>query len=85
MTPSLIFAALWVIAATGVAFLPVRRQIIPGTVLGLAALGLIVWIGIDHGWIWALPALLAFVSLFRNGFKVIPMLMRGEKIVIPEE
>ncbi|GGD42626.1 DUF2484 family protein [Sinisalibacter lacisalsi] len=85
MTPSLVFAALWVIAATAVAFLPIRRQIIPGAALGLAGLALIVWIGVDHGWLWALPAFLAFASLFRNGFKAIPALIRGEKLEIPDE
>jgi Protein of unknown function (DUF2484) len=85
MTPSLIAAALWVIAASLIAFLPIRRQIIPGSILGLAGLGLIVWIGLENGWVWTVIALLAFVSLFRNGFKAIPMLLRGEKIEIPDE
>lgn len=85
MTPSLIAAALWVVAATLTAFLPIRRQIVPGTLLGLAGLGLVVWIGQENGWIWTVIALLAFVSLFRNGFKVIPALLRGEKITIPDE
>ncbi|SMH54039.1 DUF2484 family protein [Maritimibacter sp. HL-12] len=85
MTPSLIFAALWVIAATAVAFLPIRRQIVPGALLGLAGLALIVWVGIDHGWLWALLACLAFASLFRNGIRAIPALIRGEKIEIPDE
>jgi len=85
MTPSLIAACLWVVAATLLAFLPVRRQILPGTLLGLAGLGIVVWIGWENGWVWTLIALLAFASLFRNGFKVIPMLIRGEKIEIPDQ
>jgi len=85
MTPSLVAACLWVVAATALAFLPIRRQIVPGTILGLAGLGIIVWIGWENGWIWTVVALLAFASLFRNGFRVIPALIRGEKIEIPDE
>ena len=85
MTPSLIAACLWVVAATALAFLPIRRQILPGSLLGLAGLGLIVWIGYENGWIWSVVALLAFASLFRNGFKAIPALLRGEKPEIPDQ
>lgn len=85
MTPSLIAGALWVLAATLTAFLPIRKQIIPGTILGLGGLGLLIWIGAENGWIWTALGFLAFASLFRNGFKVIPMLLRGEKIEIPDE
>ncbi len=43
-----------------------RAQMIPGIALLVAAPTLIVWIGVAHGWLWAVPALLAFVSMFRN-------------------
>lgn len=85
MTPSLIALCVWVLLATPLAFLPIRKQVIPGSILGLAGLALLVWIGFENGWVWTLVGFLAFASLFRNGFKVIPMLIRGEKIVIPEE
>jgi len=85
MTPSLIAASLWVVAATLVAFLPIRRQILPATLLGLAGLAILVWIGVEKGWVWTILGLLGFASLFRNGFKALPALLRGEKIEIPEE
>lgn len=59
-------AVIWALAATATAFLPMRRQMIPGLILLAAAPVLLVWIGIAHGWLWAVPALLAFVSMFRN-------------------
>lgn len=66
MSPPLIAAALWVIAASVVAFLPMRRQFAPGLVLlGLAPV-LIVWIGMLHGWLWALIGLGGFISMFRR-------------------
>lgn len=85
MTPSLIAACLWVLGATATAFLPIRKQIIPGTLLGLGGIAIMIWIGFDHGWVWTAAAFLAFASMFRNGFKVIPMLLRGEKIEIPDD
>lgn len=65
MTPE-IAAIFWVLAATLTALLPYRLQFPPGiTLLALAPL-LIVWIGMVHGWLWAVPALLAFLSMFRK-------------------
>jgi hypothetical protein len=57
---------LWVFAATGIAMLPMRRQMLPGFGLLIAAPVIIVWIGAAHGpWIAALAAL-AFLSVFRR-------------------
>ncbi len=66
MSAPLIAAALWVIAASVVAFLPMRLQFAPGLVLLVAAPLLIVWIGIVHGWLWAVLGVGAFVSMFRR-------------------
>lgn len=66
MSLPLIIAALWVIAASIVAFLPMRRQFAPGLVLLVAAPVLIIWIGAEHGWIWAMIGLGAFLSMFRR-------------------
>ncbi|MCI2393479.1 DUF2484 family protein [Aliiroseovarius sediminis] len=66
MSPSLIAAAVWVIAASAVAFLPMRRQFGPGFVLLAAAPVLIIWIGAAHGWIWSAIGLGAFISMFRR-------------------
>lgn len=65
MTP-LVFGALWVLAATATAFLPMRRQMIPGLALLIAAPFLLVWIGAAHGWLWLAFGLFAFVSMFRR-------------------
>lgn len=66
MSLPLIISALWVIAASIVAFLPMRRQFAPGLVLLIAAPVLIVWIGAEHGWLWAMIGLGAFLSMFRR-------------------
>ncbi len=66
MTAPLILACLWALAATGVAFLPMRRQMVPGLALLLVAPVLIVWIGVAVGWGWAVAGLAAFLSMFRN-------------------
>ena len=65
MTP-LVLGALWVLAATATAFLPMRRQMIPGLALLIAAPVLLVWIGLSHGWLWVAFGLFAFVSMFRR-------------------
>lgn len=62
----LLAACLWVMAATATALLPMRRQILPGLALLAAAPVLIVWIGWQHGVLWALLCVAAFVSMFRR-------------------
>ncbi len=66
MSLSLAMAIAWVFAATFVAFLPMRRQYLPGVALLLAAPVLIGFLGYQHGWFAAAGALAAFVSMFRN-------------------
>lgn len=66
MSLPLVLACLWVLAAAATAMLPMRAQMVPGLALLLAAPVLILLIGASHGWLWAIPALLAFVSMFRN-------------------
>lgn len=63
---SAVAAILWVLAATVTAFLPYRRQFPPGIALLILAPVLIVWIGYENGWLWIVPAVLAFLSMFRN-------------------
>ena len=65
MTP-LVLGGLWVLAATATAFLPMRRQRVPGLALLVAAPGLLVWIGLAHGWLWLAFGLFAFASMFRR-------------------
>ncbi len=66
VSPPLVLACLWAVAAAGVAMLPMRRQMLPGLALLLAAPLLIVWIGARHGWVVAGLGLLAFLSMFRR-------------------
>jgi uncharacterized protein DUF2484 len=66
MNLSVIAAVIWVFAATGVAMLPMRRQFPPGFVLLIAAPFLIVWLGLDFGWLVGVGALAGFLSMFRN-------------------
>jgi hypothetical protein len=66
MSAALILGCLWVLAAAVTAMLPMRRQYVPGITLLIAAPLLIAFIWYQHGWIAGLPALLAFLSMFRN-------------------
>lgn len=66
MSLALICGCIWVIAAAGVATLPMRHQFAPGLVLLVAAPLLILWIGATHGWVWAALGLFAFLSMFRR-------------------
>ncbi|KCV83109.1 hypothetical protein ATO10_00070 [Actibacterium atlanticum] len=71
MTASLILAALWVLAATGVAFLPMRYQYIPGLALLIAAVPLLVFLANQHS-VWIVLAVLAAIlSMFRRPLKAL--------------
>ncbi|MCB2126255.1 MAG: DUF2484 family protein [Rhodobacteraceae bacterium] len=66
MTAPIVAACLWVVAATAVAFLPMRFQRIVGLPLVASALLLIVWLSrAVSPWI-GVAALAAFVSMFRK-------------------
>lgn len=65
MSP-LVLGAAWVIAAAGVAMLPMRRQMVPGLCLLIAAPMLLIWIGVAEGWPWAAFGVFAFGSMFRR-------------------
>ncbi len=63
---AVVLACLWVLAATLVAMLPMRWQILPGLALLAAAVPLIWRLGAEYGvWLAAL-ALLALLSMFRR-------------------
>ena len=80
----LVLSALWVVAATIVAFLPMRHQYAPGIFLLLAAPALIFFIGRELGWLAAGLALLAFLSMFRNPLRYFWKRARGQKPEIPK-
>ncbi|MFC6688226.1 DUF2484 family protein [Jhaorihella thermophila] len=77
MSVPVISAALWAVAATFVALLPMRRQFVPGLALLIAAPGLILWLGAQHGWGWSFAAALGFVSMFRRPLAFIARRMTG--------
>lgn len=79
MSLSLIIGCLWVLAATIVAFLPFRAQFPPGIALLILAPGVLGWIAWDHGLLWGLAGLLAFVSMFRNPLVYFWRRARGER------
>ena len=83
MSASLFIAALWALAATCVALLPMRYQYVPGVALLVAAPLLIGFIGYQHG-IWiALLGLAGFVSMFRNPLIYFYRRFRGETPEVP--
>ncbi|MGJ8544979.1 MAG: DUF2484 family protein [Sulfitobacter sp.] len=74
----------WVFASAAVAMMPMRRQYVPGVILLIAAPVLIVMIGVQQGWIFALLALAAFVSMFRNPLRYLVARLRGQNPEIPK-
>ncbi|MCE8008917.1 DUF2484 family protein [Aestuariivita sp.] len=77
MSLSIAIAVLWAIASTIVAFLPMRHQYIPGATLMLAAPLVILGLGAQHGWIWVIPAVLGFASMYRNPLRYLWRKWRG--------
>lgn len=80
MSPPLVLAALWVIAASVTAMLPMRLQIYPGIPLLLAVPVLLVWIGIAHGIWWVVAGLLAVGSMFRRPLHYLFLRLTGRKV-----
>lgn len=84
MTPSLITGCIWVPLAVITALLPMRMQYVPGIGLLLLAPVLIIWIGLDYGWLVAVLAVAAFVLMFRNLLRYIYRRLKGEHPEIPQ-
>lgn len=84
MSASVLASALWALAATIVAFLPMRHQYIPGVTLLVLAPGLIIWLGVQHGWLISLLALAGFVSMFRNPLRYFWRKWRGDAPELPK-
>ena len=83
MSLSLILAAVWVVAATFVAFLPMRFQYAPGLLLLIAAPALIIFLGLENGIWMALAGLAGFISMFRNPLIYFWRRARGESPEVP--
>ncbi len=84
MSQSLLLGCLWVVAATIVAMLPMRRQFGPGIALLIAAPVLVWFIGHQHGWILAGAGLAAVLSMFRKPLRFIFAKIRGQKPEVPK-
>lgn len=85
MSLPLFLGAIWVIAATVTALLPMRMQYVPGLSLLIAAPVLLIWIGVEHGWWVAALGLAGFVSMFRNPLRYFWRRARGEQPELPKE
>ena len=71
MSAPLVLGCLWVLAAAATAMLPMRLQYAPGIALLVLAPLLIGWIAVAHGWLPALVAVAALVSMFRNPLRIL--------------
>lgn len=85
ISSSLLAACIWVVAATVVAMLPMRRQMVPGLALLIAAPAVIGFVGYQHGAIFAVLGLAGFVSMFRNPLRYLWKRARGERPDLPPE
>ncbi len=85
MSTSLILGCFWVLASAVTAMLPMRRQMVPGISLLLAAPVLLWFIAQDYGiWVFALT-LLAAVSMFRNPLIYFARRAMGLPVSLPAE
>jgi len=85
MTLPLILGCVWIVTAAVTAMLPMRGQMVPGSMLLMAAPVLLVWIGLTHGWIWLVPGLAAFASMFRNPLIYMARRAIGQRPELPAE
>lgn len=85
MSTSLILGCLWVLASTATAMLPMRRQMIPGVALLIAAPVLLWFIAAEHGLIVFGLTLLAALSLFRNPIIYFARRAMGLPVSLPVE
>lgn len=85
MTLTILLAALWGVAATIVAFLPMRLQYAPGLALMIAAPLLVVLLAVQVHWLVGLGALLGFVSMFRNPLRYFWRKWRGLPSDLPPD
>ena len=84
MSWSLTLGALYVICAAIVAMLPIRRQYWPEGIMLLLAPVLLGFIGYQHGWIWFVIGMFAFLSMFRNPLRYLWKKARGEHVELAE-
>ncbi|MDG4647685.1 DUF2484 family protein [Roseibacterium sp. SDUM158017] len=66
MPLSLTLSCLWVLAAAIVAMLPMRLQYAPGLALLVLAPPLVVYVGVQVGWVWVAIVVFAVLSMYRR-------------------
>ncbi|OWU80519.1 DUF2484 family protein [Phaeobacter sp. 22II1-1F12B] len=84
MNAVILVAVLWVFAATAVALLPMRLQMIPGLALLIAAPALIGAITLEFGWLAGIAGLAGFLSMFRHPLRYFWRKWRGQETGVPE-
>ena len=82
MTALFWMALTWVLCATAVGRMPVQQRILPGTVLLMAAVPILLMILFQVGFLAAILALAAILSMFPNPVRLAMAYYRGEKVVI---
>jgi hypothetical protein len=85
MSTPLVLGGLWVLASALTAMLPMRHQMAPGLALLIAAPVLLVWIALEHGWVWLAFGLFAFVSMFRNPLRYFLRRALGRPAPLPKD
>ncbi|MGC1494265.1 MAG: DUF2484 family protein [Sulfitobacter sp.] len=80
MTPLFWISVTWVLAATAVGRLPLQQRTLPGAVLALAAVPIILSLGIQVGWLMALLGVAAVISCYPNIYRLALARWRGEKV-----
>jgi hypothetical protein len=85
MSTPLVLGCIWVLASAILAMLPMKRQMVPGVALLVAAPLLLVWIGYVHGWLWLALGLFAFLSMFRNPLRYFLRRALGLPAPLPKE
>ena len=66
MPLSLTLASLWIVVASAVAMLPMRWQYRLGVPLLVLVVPLLIYVGVEMGWIWLAVLIAGLVSMFRR-------------------
>ena len=83
MSLPLLLGCAWILLASVVATLPMRRQFPPGIILLVLAPVLLGWIAWEHGvWIFGI-GLFAFISMFRHPLRYLFRRARGGGPEVP--
>lgn len=85
MNLSIIAGCIWVFVGAITAMLPMRGQMVPGSILLLSAPVIMVWIGYQNGWIWTAIGVAAFASMMRNPLRYLIGRARGKAPELPPE